>query len=135
MDKIVVLFVDDEEDFRVLSILHIRRLLKKSEFEFVEAREAREALDLIAGGLKPDLMILDYSLPGMNGAELIQKIDDEHPDLKNVPCLIISGYSREEILTGERSKRGAFFEKSIYAKNFYRQICEDIARRFGLSRP
>ncbi len=135
MDKIVVLFVDDEDDFRVLSILHIRRLLRDSELEFVDARRPQEALELIAGGLKPDLMVLDYAMPAMTGVELIKRIDEEHPDLKNVPCILISGYNLEENLTGELGKRCAFFEKRIDVKTFYRQMCEDIAVRFGLSRP
>jgi two-component system alkaline phosphatase synthesis response regulator PhoP len=43
---------------------------------------------------KPDLVILDIMLPGMNGYDICRKIKS-HPDLRNIPVIIISSKSEE----------------------------------------
>jgi hypothetical protein len=40
--KPVVLLVDDEEDFRMIFIRQIKRILKDQEFEFIEAGMAKK---------------------------------------------------------------------------------------------
>jgi DNA-binding NarL/FixJ family response regulator len=51
-----------------------------------EAENAAKALELVRGQ-KPDLVILDVSLPKTNGLELIKQIKSEKPQL---PMLVIS---------------------------------------------
>jgi CheY-like chemotaxis protein len=50
-------------------------------FEFVEARDGEEALALLKRGVKPSMIILDYTLPKINGIELLRRIDSDHRDL------------------------------------------------------
>jgi DNA-binding NarL/FixJ family response regulator len=59
-----------------------------------EAGDGREALDLAREG-KPDIAILDYSLPLMNGLELTRSI--KH-DLPRTEVLIYTMHDRESIL-------------------------------------
>jgi DNA-binding response OmpR family regulator len=47
MGKVVVLFVEDEEDFRFISIRQIKRILKDQEFEFIEATDGEDALRML----------------------------------------------------------------------------------------
>jgi len=67
------LIIDDER----LGRLELRRLLAAhSEVEIVgEARGGEEALVLIAK-LAPDLIFLDIQMPGMNGFELLERLED-----------------------------------------------------------
>lgn len=67
------LIVDDER----LARLELRRLLAAhSEVEIAgEARNGEEAREMIAG-LSPDLVFLDIEMPGMNGFELLESLDD-----------------------------------------------------------
>jgi Response regulator containing a CheY-like receiver domain and an HTH DNA-binding domain len=45
-----------------------------------EAGDGNEALSILKGQ-RFDIMLLDISLPGMNGIEVLQKAKDRHPDL------------------------------------------------------
>jgi two-component system, NarL family, invasion response regulator UvrY len=51
-----------------------------------EARDAQEAVDL-ARTLEWDVAVVDYSMPGMSGAELVQAIKRERPDR---PVLVLT---------------------------------------------
>lgn len=133
MEKVVVLLVDDEEDFRFIAIAKIKQILKDQAFEFVEARDGEEALELLKKGVKPSMMILDYTLPRINGIELLIKIDSDHKDLCNVPRVMLSGYVDEEIVGEARKLRCDYFEKSIDTKIFYQQFCRYMATKLGLT--
>lgn len=79
-----ILIVDDEPD--VLKVLSLR--LEKTGYEVLAARDAREALDL-ARRIIPDLIVLDFYLPDMNGDDVVRvmKNDDK---LKHIPVILIS---------------------------------------------
>jgi len=80
-----VLLVDDDEDVRVL----VTRMLRKAGVRQPEtAAGGQEALDLLAAGALPDLVILDQNMPGMDGVEALARIRALHPEL---PVLISSG--------------------------------------------
>src|SRR5579884_1971986 len=66
------LIIDDER----LARLELRRLLAAHpDIEIAgEARDAEEALELIAR-LAPDVLFLDVRMPGMNGFELLEKLE------------------------------------------------------------
>lgn len=74
----------------------VRTLLEShADFQVVgEAANGREALDL-ALDTKPDIAILDYSLPLMNGLELTRAIKHELP---HTEILIYTMHDRESIL-------------------------------------
>jgi len=83
---LTILLVDDEEIVRVGTGEMIRDLGHR----VVEADGGDEALALLADGLVPDLIITDYKMPRMDGAELARRLKAEHPA---VPVLIITGYT------------------------------------------
>jgi DNA-binding NarL/FixJ family response regulator len=64
-----------------------------------EAEDARKAMDLIET-VKPDLVIVDISLPGVDGVELLKNIKLRHGDL---PTLVVSMH--DESLFAERALR------------------------------
>jgi CheY-like chemotaxis protein len=59
-------------------------------YEVIEASSAAEALRLLRSGDAPDLMITDYLMPGMNGAELIEHARPLAPSTR---LMLITGYS------------------------------------------
>jgi PAS domain S-box-containing protein len=58
------------------------------------AAGGRQALDLLAGGLVVDLIILDLNMPEMTGAETLSRILEAYPDQK---VLLASGYSDGDV--------------------------------------
>lgn len=64
-----------------------------------EAGSAREGLEL-AGRLKPDLVVIDLTLPDKNGLELLKDIQAQHP---GTLCLVLSMH--DETMYGERALR------------------------------
>lgn len=78
-------------------------------FEVVgEAGEGRAALELLAS-LKPDLVVLDLAMPGLDGLETLPQIKDVAPDTK-VCVLSLAGRSMQ----AEAMERGAhlYFSKA-----------------------
>ena len=62
-----------------------------------EASGGLEALTILAEGGDFDVVVTDYKMPGMDGAELADKIHEIRPD---TGILLITGYTgaREEVL-------------------------------------
>jgi CheY-like chemotaxis protein len=83
--KPTILVVDD--DGPILLLMH--NLLREFGFEPHGASSGAEALDL-ARTHRPDLVLLDKHMPGMNGEEVIRRLRVE-PGLEEVPVLILSG--------------------------------------------
>jgi len=127
MEKIVVLFVDDEEDFRFISIRQIKRTLKHQAFEFIEANDGEDALRLLKNGVKPSIIIVDYTMPKLGGMDLLRRIDSDHHDLHNVPRIMLSGCSSEEIISESQKLRYVFFEKAVDNNVLFQQICKHLA--------
>jgi DNA-binding NarL/FixJ family response regulator len=64
-----------------------------------EAEDAAQALDLLASK-RPDLMLIDITLPGKSGLELVKDVKAMHPDL---PMLVLSMH--DESLYADRVLR------------------------------
>lgn len=93
-----ILAIDDEE-----SILNLVALiLEKHGHTVVKASNAFQGLELVAA-LKPQLVILDYMMPGMDGLEVLSRIKAGFPDTY---VIMFTGKGSEEIAV-ELMKRGA----------------------------
>lgn len=78
-DKIRVLVVDDHEVFRN----QIIRMLQNQEDMSVigEAADGSTAT-ILARQMRPDVMLMDFSMPGINGAQATRVIHAELPDIQ-----------------------------------------------------
>jgi two-component system phosphate regulon response regulator PhoB len=85
-----VLIVDDEPDIREV----IRFALEGAGFRALEAGHAEEARRLI-GGETPDLLLLDWMLPGRSGLELAQQIK-QSAKTRSLPIIMVSARGEEE---------------------------------------
>jgi DNA-binding NarL/FixJ family response regulator len=76
-----VIVVDDEPDARFL----IRQaVLEEPRIEVIgEAADGAEAIGLVEQ-LAPDVVVMDYKMPGMNGAEATEKIKERWPRVEVV---------------------------------------------------
>src|SRR5580704_8908921 len=102
MDHAVnVLVIDDSEDDREL----YRRVLKAAfggRLNFLEETNGSSGLNAIEK-VKPNCVLLDYSLPGQNGIEVLKRIRNTHPHL---PIILLTGQGNEAI-AAQSIKEGA----------------------------
>jgi DNA-binding response OmpR family regulator len=86
-----ILVVDDEMGARTLLSI----MLERDGFKALKAKDANEALQILEQGDKPDLIILDVMMPGMDGVELCRAIRNR-PATTEIPILILSARSDVE---------------------------------------
>ena len=84
--KPLVLVVDDHEDTRFL----LRYMLTARGLDVLEAENGEVALD-IAARLHPGLILMDGSLPGLDGLSATRRLR-EIPTLRRVPIIFLSGH-------------------------------------------
>lgn len=88
-----ILLIDDDEDVLKLTT----RWLQKAGYEVSSAASGQEALDLLKS-LKPDLILLDYAMPQMDGPQVLRAIREDQA-LDGVPVLFRTG--KEESVAEE----------------------------------
>jgi len=82
-----VLIVDDNtKNLKVLA-----DILRDKKYKVAMVKDGRSALDFIARK-KPDIVLLDIMMPGMNGFEVCRQIKAE-PSVKDIPVIFISALS------------------------------------------
>lgn len=83
-----ILVIDDDPDVRGFVVA----TLEDQGYRVREAADGREGLAAFTSN-PPDLVILDFIMPGLSGAEVANRILAKAPD---VPILFVSGYSETE---------------------------------------
>jgi len=90
-----ILLVEDDKFLREL----MTRKLTNEGFDLQEAIDGEEGLKKLET-FKPDIILLDLILPGLDGFEVLERIKD-NPQTSSVPVLILSNLGqRDEIEKG-----------------------------------
>ncbi len=84
-----VLVVDDNVD----TVLSFSMLLRASGHEVRTAHDGPTAIQTVLD-FRPDVVLLDIGLPGLNGYEVATRIR-QHPDLKQIVLVALTGYGQE----------------------------------------
>jgi two-component system, cell cycle response regulator DivK len=92
-----ILVVEDQEDNRQI----IRDMLSATDYEIMEAESGEQALAAMATQ-RPDLILMDIQLPGMDGYEATRRIKAD-PALRSIPIIAVTSYA----LSGEEQKARA----------------------------
>jgi DNA-binding response OmpR family regulator len=85
-----VLSVDDSRTIRMI----VSKAFKSYDCEVFEAENGLEGLDLTAKQ-KPDLIILDITMPVMTGIEMLSKLK-QNPELKHIPVIMLTAESGKD---------------------------------------
>ena len=88
-----ILLVEDFKDNRDLYEL----FLSRNGFRVTAAASGQEALDSISD-LQPDLVVIDYSLPDINGGDATRRMKADERT-KHIPVLMLSGYDLSSLVT------------------------------------
>ncbi|MBR1520031.1 MAG: response regulator [Bacteroidaceae bacterium] len=121
VEKLNVLIVDDVP----LNILLIKKMLSQYTFEIRTANGGQAALDAIKTK-KPDLLLLDLMMPGIDGFEVIRRLraDDSTKDL---PIIILSALnSEQDISKGFQLGANDFINKPIIMEKLLASVTTQI---------
>jgi CheY-like chemotaxis protein len=84
------LIVDDEDGVLYL----ISTILKKAGHETITASSGEECFEVLKT-IKPDLILLDVMMPGLDGYDTCKRIK-ENPEHKKIPVAMLTAKSKDE---------------------------------------
>ena len=118
-----VLVVDDDP---AITDMLVELLERDGRFEVQTASTGYDA-GLLTERLRPDIMILDYMLPDVNGNVVCQRVRS-NPGLEQMKIIIVSGVvNREEIEDLLASGADEFIKKPFDIDHLIRQMAELVA--------
>ena len=129
MAKLKILLVDDERDFLELMSLRI----KGWGYEVFEALGGKEALGLLKNK-KPDMVILDYKMPGLDGVTTLKEIRKINVSL---PVIMFTAYPDAKSIKGAEElkvnvyipKMSEYSDGSSALKTAVRMIGKKLKRK------
>jgi CheY-like chemotaxis protein len=95
-----ILHVEDDEDILMIARLALADL---GGFEVLQCASGPEALEK-AEGFAPDLFLLDYMMPGMNGMQTLEALRTLSP-LSDTPAIFMTAKAME-MIEGEMEAKG-----------------------------
>ncbi len=95
MEKTIkILVVDDNQDNRELVV----KVLQSKNYQMIEAADGEEALEK-AVSESPDLILMDISIPGIDGYEVTRRLKSRE-EFRNVPIIALTAH----VMKGDREK-------------------------------
>jgi len=120
-----VLVIDDEPEMLNL----VKFTLEKGGFEVHTCDNGRHAWDAIAR-VKPDVLVLDVMLPGIDGYSLQLKISQEQAT-KDLPIVILTALEPSKTLFQKFPQVVGFMTKPFKAEELLRTVQDAAARVAG----
>jgi CheY-like chemotaxis protein len=114
-----ILVVEDNE----LNMKLVKGLIKIGKYRMLEATDAESGIQLIREQ-RPDLVLMDIQLPGMDGLSAT-KIIKEDPSLKDIPIVALTSYAMQ----GDKEKAlqagcTGYIAKPIDTRKFLKTIAQ-----------
>jgi len=122
--KATILVVDDNTD----NVEILRAFLESRGFTIAEARDGRTALAKMEE-IKPDLVLLDVMMPGMDGWEVCRVIK-QHPQLGDTKVVMVTAKGGfEDKFEGLRSGADDYVVKPVDFKDLMAKVERNLAAR------
>ncbi|HET6438481.1 MAG TPA: response regulator [Anaeromyxobacter sp.] len=93
-----VLVVEDEHELREL----IARWLESRHYQVTEAADGRDAIDLLQAGLDADVILLDLTMPRLDGRAFLEWLRAS-PEHRHRRVIVASGYLDERPVDADRT--------------------------------
>lgn len=102
-----VVVVDDAEDLRTLIVMALDRDERLQ--VLADVGDGRQGIDAVAQH-RPDVVLMDISMPVMDGVTATRELKQKYPDL---PIVVLTGYADERLAAEARTAGAdAFLEKT-----------------------
>jgi two-component system, cell cycle response regulator DivK len=115
-----VLVVEDQEDNRRI----VHDLLTSAGYVVLEAPSGEDGL-VAAAAEKPDLILMDVQLPGIDGLEATRRIKAD-PALRPIPLIVVTSYA----LSGDHARAKAAGADDYASKPFSPRTLLAMVRRY-----
>jgi len=103
-----VLIIDDEDTLRI----PIATMLRRRGFSILESRDGAMGVDLFRTHVKEvDIVLLDMTLPGMSGDEILRELRKMRPGIKVV---LSTAYGRDKALAGVSDPKSVYYLRKPY---------------------
>ncbi|MDJ0531717.1 MAG: response regulator [Xenococcaceae cyanobacterium MO_207.B15] len=109
MKKKRILFIDDEEDIRILASFCLEL---EAGWEMITASSGKEGIE-IAASQQPDAILLDAMMPEMDGLETLVQLQN-NPKTKHIPTIFITA----KVQASDRRRFYAAGAKGVINKPF-----------------
>jgi two-component system cell cycle response regulator DivK len=125
MSKRVLVIEDHEENRRI-----VRYLLASAGIDMLEALTGEQGVEM-AEKERPDLILMDIQLPGLDGYEATRRIKG-NPELRRIPIIVVTSYA----LSGDDVKAfeagcDAYVTKPFVPRELLAKIREFLAKPTG----
>src|SRR6516164_601576 len=107
-----ILVVDDDALSRTL----LAQLLTAAGYKCIVSKDGSEALEIIHAR-PPSLLLLDFDMPGLNGAEVLTRLRSNHnPTVAQIPVIMLTAHGSEESeVSCLQAGADDFVTKPVYA--------------------
>ncbi|MCF6271202.1 MAG: response regulator transcription factor [Melioribacteraceae bacterium] len=123
MMKTKILIVDDEKDI----VEFIQYNLEQEGFQVIKAYNGKEAIERIKE--KPDLVVLDVMMPGLDGYEVCKKIRTKEK-YKNIPILFLTAkISEQDEVHGLDIGADDYIAKPVSIKKLIARVKSNLRQR------
>ena len=118
-----ILVVDDDPEISSL----VQYTLEAQGHTVRVCDNGREVLDTLRS-YKPELLVLDVMMPGMDGYSLASQISED-PDLKEMPIIVLSALEPSRTMFQRFSQVAAFLTKPFNTDDLAEAIKNAIAKK------
>ena len=119
-----VLIVDDEANI----VISLEFLMEQAGYTVAVARNGNEALEQIEQ-FRPDLILLDVMLPGVNGFDILQRVRQQSKR-RNMAIIMLTAKGREvEVTKGLALGADAYITKPFST----RDLLAEVRRQLGIA--
>ena len=85
------LILDDSRAMRMI----LRRIMHAAGFEVVEAADGRQGLDVLSAGPLPDVALVDWNMPGIDGLSFVKAVRDD-PAYRQMSLMMVTTESEHD---------------------------------------
>ena len=113
--ELILIVEDNETNLRL-----VRKVLEFRGYRTLPARTGEEAIPLVREH-RPDLILMDLQLPGMNGADALRCIRAE-PQISGTPVLALTALA----LSQDQDRFGSEFDAYLTKPVDVNELCEQV---------